>query len=738
MGTYVDRPFAEVVRSLVETLQSEHEAVVNHSVAECLCERLEHVPDAIAAWRVGSAYLCEVGASFGAHATWYRLLSDHIAPRLLPAWQPDVDALHGSNLARLLESRGFASYSELHAWSVAAPDEYWQTTLTELGVHFETPPLQMRAAPEDVEQPRWLDGARLNVGRACLEGEENRVSLIVQQRGVSLAVTRRELRERVNGVAWGLRRLGVLAGDPVAIAVPFGLEAVVAYLALLHLGAVVVCIAESYSTQEIRVRLEITAVRLVIVADVVERAGKRLPLYQKFLDIDAPRAVVVRCAPSAPSAARDVDTEPLTLRPSDVEWSVLTDITLPASIAVTSLVDGDWSSVFQAPFQTPVDAPNTVLFSSGTTGAPKAIPWTPLCAIKAAADARWHLDVRAGDRLMWPTSLGWMMGAWTIFATLLNDATLVIYDDASTLRGLGELVQKAQVTHLGVVPSLVRHWRQTRVMEGLDWSHVRLFSSTGECSNPMDMLYLMWLARYRPIVEYCGGTEIAGGYITGTLLDPCVPSCFTSPALGQTFVCLDDAGNEIEEGEAFLTLPSIGLSTTLLNKDHHEEYYADVPRVGVRRHGDLVERVSGIYYRVLGRADDTMNLGGVKVSSAEIERACEGLQGVQEVAAIAVSPPSGGPSHLVLWVVPSEVPASDGVAASVAVEAFLRETQRCIRERVNPLFKVQNIVIVDSLPRTASNKVMRRLLRSRYAGTNPKIAPADEQVLPVAVERYSS
>ncbi len=734
MGTHVDRPFAEVIPSLVGALQSEHERVVNHSVAACLRDRLDDAPDTEAAWRVGSVYLYELGAPFCVHATWYALLSDHIAPRLLPAWQPDADALHHSNLARFIESRGFASYSELHAWSVAAPDQYWQTTLKELGVRFETPPVQMRAAPEDVEQPRWLDGARLNVARACLEGEENRVALIVQQRGVPLAVTKRELRERVNGVALGLRRLGVLAGDPVAIAVPLGLEAVVAYLALLHLGAVVVCIAESYSAQELRVRLEITAAKWVVVADVVERAGKRLPLYQKFLDIDAPCAVVVRCASSGPEVP-DAGGEPLTLRAGDVEWNFQA---LLASTPFARPVDGEGSSVFDAPFETPVDAPNTVLFSSGTTGTPKAIPWTPSCAIKAAADARWHLDVRPGDRLLWPTSLGWMMGAWSIFATLLNDATLVIYDDAPTVRGFGELVQSAQVTHVGVVPSLVRHWRQTRVMEGLDWSHVRLFSSTGECSNPVDMLYLMWLARYRPIVEYCGGTEIAGGYITGTLLAPCVPSCFTTAALGQNFVCLDDAGNAVEEGEAFLTLPSIGLSTTLLNRDHHAEYFAGVPRVGVRRHGDLIQHVSEIYYRVLGRADDTMNLGGIKVSSAEIERACEGLPGVREVAAIAVSPPSGGPSHLVLWVVPNEGSAAGERAAPVDVDVLLYEAQRRIRERVNPLFRVQNVVVVDSLPRTASNKVIRRLLRSRYAEPNPKVPPTDEQILATAVERHNS
>jgi acetyl-CoA synthetase len=401
--------------------------------------------------------------------------------------------------------------------------------------------------------------------------------------------------------------------------------------------------------------------------------------------VNAPRAIVI--------AEGDID-----LRNGDVSWRVVTD-SLPGFVTVDA-------------FATPIDAANTVLFSSGTTGAPKAIPWTPACAIKAAADAKWHLDMRSADRLLWPTSLGWMMGAWSIFATLLNDATLVVFDDAPTQRELGRLVQSTRVTHLGVVPSLVRSWREARTMEGLDFRSVRVFSSTGECSNPTDMLYLMWLAHYRPIVEYCGGTEIAGGYITSTVLSPCVPSCFTTAALGQNFVCLNEAGESTQQGEAFLTTPSIGLSTSLLNKNHHDEYYANVPQPGLRRHGDLIQQVNGEYYRVLGRADDTMNLGGVKVSSAEIERACQDVPGVQELAAIALAPPGGGPSALVMCVVPA--PGRASVETEHNEGATLIHLQQCIRERVNPLFRVERVVFVDALPRTASNKVMRRVLRSRY------------------------
>lgn len=250
---------------------------------------------------------------------------------------------------------------------------------------------------------------------------------------------------------------------------------------------------------------------------------------------------------------------------------------------------------------------------------------------------------------------------------------------------------------------------------------------------------------YRPVIEYCGGTEIGGGYITGTVVQPAVPSAFTTASLGLDFIILDENGKPADNGELFLIPPSIGLSTTLLNKDHHKIYFSDSPpcpskakgATGVllseeakeflgdktskvsktfeapilRSHGDQVEKIPGNYFRALGRADDTMNLGGIKVSSAEIERVLNETDGVVETAAIAINPPDGGPSLLVIYTVlqQKKQKLSDK-------KEILSVFQKQIKEKLNPLFKINDIVIADSLPRTASNKVMRRVLRKEFYG----------------------
>ena len=244
----------------------------------------------------------------------------------------------------------------------------------------------------------------------------------------------------------------------------------------------------------------------------------------------------------------------------------------------------------------PADAVN-ILFSSGTTGEPKAIPWTQTTPIKCAVDAHFHQDVHPGDVLVWPTNLGWMMGPWLIFGSLMNRATIGLFYGAPTGRAFGEFVQDSRATVLGVVPSLVKTWRTSGCLAGLDWSAIKVFTSTGECSHADDMRWLMQQAGGKPVIEYCGGTEIGGAYITGTLARPCIAGTFNTPTLGLDVVILDEQGQPADSGEVFLLPPSIGLSNSLLNKDHHEVYFAGTPpgpgRAILRRHGDEMEVLPG-------------------------------------------------------------------------------------------------------------------------------------------------
>jgi acetyl-CoA synthetase len=454
------------------------------------------------------------------------------------------------------------------------------------------------------------------------------------------------------------------------------------YLGIIAAGAAVVGMPESFSTEEIATRLRIAGASLVFTQDIVQPGTKGVPLCNRVTAADAPPAIIVATSGTLNAA----------LRPEDRDYRLF-------------LSDNDKLVTVDCDAGAPVN----ILFSSGTTGEPKAIPWDHTTAIKCAADAHFHQDVHAGDVLCWPTSLGWMMGPWILFGALMNHSALAIYDHSATLTGFGKFVQDAGVTMLGLVPSLVRSWRHSGKMEQYDWSAVKVFSSSGECSNGPDTLYLMYLANYRPVIEYCGGTEIGGAYITSVVVRPSVPAAFNTPNLSIDFKMFNERGQVVDAGEAFLRGPSIGFSTRLLNRDHDKLYYADTPRdrdgMPLRRHGDEIVTLPGAYYRVIGRSDDTMNLSGIKVGCAEIERVVGEVDGVGEAAAIAVPEPGGGPSRLVVF-----------VAAEPGVQFTAREIkpkiQRKIKEKLSSLFHLDEVRVVDSLPRTASNKVMRRELRA--------------------------
>ncbi|MCP4963668.1 MAG: AMP-binding protein [bacterium] len=595
-----------------------------------------------------------------------------------PKWSPSAEVIAAANLTGAIEERGLADYDAFYEWSHTDRSGFWGYTANRLGIRMAESADAVLGVGTTPEHPIWFPGARLNIAESCFAAPPQKVAVRYQISGHIHDMTYGELRRMANRVANGLASCGVAVGDRVAIAMPMNIEAVVSYLGIVLAGAVVVSIADSFATHEIATRMRISGARIAITQDVINRGGKTLPMFAKLVAAGVEQAIVVETGGNAE------------LRDDDIAWSAF--LSTDDEFAAVDRDPGDHANI---------------LFSSGTTGDPKAIPWTHVSPIKTASDAHYHHDVHPSDVVAWPTNLGWMMGPWLIFSSLVNRATMAISDEIPTGPGFTRFVEESGVTVLGLVPSLVSAWRAGRAAESCDWSKIRLFSSTGEASNADDMAYLMDLAGNKPIIDYIGGTELAGGYMAGTVLHPCIPATFTTPTLGGAIHLIDDEGNPSSSGELFIEPPALGLSLELLNKDHHEVYYAGCPDIGLvlRRHGDRIELLDNGHYRAQGRTDDAMNLGGIKVGSAEIEHVALGVVGLREAAAIAIDPPGGGPSKLVLYVV---------VEPGVDESGLMGEIQRRIRSELNPLFKMSDLVVVDSLPRTASAKVMRRSLRTDY------------------------
>mmetsp|Transcript_6279 Transcript_6279/g.14843 ORF Transcript_6279/g.14843 Transcript_6279/m.14843 type:complete len:543 (+) Transcript_6279:3-1631(+) len=538
---------------------------------------------------------------------------------------------------------------------------------------------------------------------------------------------------------------------------PMTPESIAVYLGIVKAGCVVVSIADSFSPEEIATRCMISNARAIFTQDVIFRGAKFLPMFERVLNADkiseksennASGCMKIVVLPGILHASSYED------KPKNDTGSTWTDrdsegneVPLHNSVLSSMRKNHDigWYSFLESCSEKHTSVkrsamdPCNILFSSGTTGDPKAIVWSHSTPIKSAIDGYYHQDIKIGEKIAWPTNIGWMMGPWLLFQ-LINGASIGLFNGIASTKAFCEFVDEAEISMLGVVPSLVKSWQASDTTENCDWSKIRRFSSTGEASDPMTALWLMSrVPGYAPVMEYCGGTEIGGSFLSSTLVQKNVPAMFSTPVLGSQFLLQDNAGEPAksssfeksgdgsESGELVLVAPAVGLSTTLLNRDHYAEYYEGMPSGPngelLRRHGDEIEYVRSSlhlreeeqnsttpYFRALGRSDDTMNIGGIKIGSVEIENVCNLVDNVLETAAIAVSEAKGGPSKLVIYTVLKN-------NTEVDKEITKTEMQESIKGKLNPLFKISDVVISDSLPRTASNKVMRRVLRDEYVAT---------------------
>lgn len=597
-------------------------------------------------------------------------------------WKPSKRIIESSNIYKMMQHYGFDEYKDFWKWSIANKETFWEATVKNLEIKLAQNYTSIVDTSKGVENAAWLKNSKLNIVDSCFQNEDNETAVIFQEEGKSLQkITQKELLKLVNQIANGLQDLGLKEGDKIAINMPMTLEAVAIYLAGIKAGMPIVTIADSFTPNEIEIRLNITKPKVIFTQDVLKRGEKELPLYQKVVDANAPKTIVIKTS-----------KEKFDLRKEDVFLNTF----------LSSKTD--FNTVIQNP-----EAIITVLFSSGTTGAPKAIPWTHTTPIKSASDGYYHQDIHKNDVVCWPTNLGWMMGPWLVFASLINKASIALYYGTPTDANFGQFVQDAKVTMLGVIPSFVKYWQSSKCMEQFNWNAIQCYSSTGEVSNPLEMNYLMQLANNKPVIEYCGGTEIGGGYVTSTVVQPNIASTFSSQALGGEFILLDETNNKTKKGELFLIPPIMGLSNTLLNSNHYDVYYKNTPKYEgklLRRHGDQLEQLENGYYKMQGRVDDAMNLGGIKVSSIQIEAVINKLSFVKESAAIAVAPKEGGPSVLVVYYVEN--------SSKINVEERFQQAKDSIKNKLNPLFKLTDLIKIEILPRTASNKVMRRKLREEY------------------------
>ena len=309
---------------------------------------------------------------------------------------PTPEIISGSNVGRWIHELGFETYDELHRFSVAEMDAFLEIALRKLRIRFRKGFDKILSLSSGIEQPVWFSGARMNIADSVFDNKPGMPAIVSRTEGhTRIQVTSvAELELLSARVANGLFTLGFKSADAIAIDMPMTRECIAIYLGIVRAGMVVISIADSFASEEIATRLRIADARAVFTQDIMIRGGMTLPLYQKVIDAHSPITVVVGTSDSGPE-----------LRTHDIWFDRFLS------------EDFDFDNVDCNPDET-----INVLFSSGTTGTPKAVPWNHTTPIRSALDGFVHQDIQPGDVIAWPTNVGWMMGPWLIFAALINRA----------------------------------------------------------------------------------------------------------------------------------------------------------------------------------------------------------------------------------------------------------------------------------------------------------------------------
>jgi acetyl-CoA synthetase len=361
-----------------------------------------------------------------------------------------------------------------------------------------------------------------------------------------------------------------------------------------------------------------------------------------------------------------------------------------------------------------------LIYTSGTTGRPKGtVHVHGGFPIKGTMDMAYGFDVGERDVMFWLTDLGWMMGPWEIIGTLMLGATMVLYDGAIDYPGpdrLWEIAARHKVTVLGISPTAVRALMRfgDELPRRHDLSSLRLLGATGEPWNPEPwMWYFEQIGGRRcPIMNYTGGTEIAGGILGCTVLHPQKPMAFTAPVLGMDADVYDDTGRPVRGGvgELVLRKPWPGMTRGFWRDPERylETYWSRWPDVWV--HGDWAKIDEDGFWYILGRSDDTIKVAGKRVGPAEVESAVVAHPAVAEAAAIGIPDPLKGEVMVCFAVLRQGVEPSEGLR---------QEIRRQVVDLLGKTLEPKEVRFVNDLPKTRNAKIMRRVIRAAYLGTDP-------------------
>ena len=613
----------------------------------------------------------------------------------------------GAGAAALDDERATADYASLHRWSLQP--EFWRHLWRWArlpGVMGDGPVLARAEGAEGAEGMtgnRWFAGARLNLAEAALRpGADDDVAIIgALEDGARRSLSRAELRAQVAAMAAFLHGRGVRPGDRVAAILPNVPEAAVGALAAASIGAVWTSCSPDFGRRAVLDRFGQCQPVVMFAANACSYNGKRMDKAQSACELAA----------ELPSV-RDLVLVP-----------VLEPAIAPAEGPRART--WHWREALQEHPDAPLrfaplafDHPLYIMYSSGTTGAPKCMVHghggTLLQHVK---EHRLHCDMRPGDRLLYFTTCGWMMWNWMLTA-LASGLCLVLYDGSPLYPGplaLADLVERERVSAFGCSARYIQELmhRDVHLLQSHKMAALRLIMSTG---SPLSDLLFRYVYEHLKtdvhLASISGGTDIISCFALGNPMLPVRAGQLQCAGLGMAVAVFDDGGKAVvgERGELVCTAPFPSRPTGFWDDADGRKYrsaYFETWGDGVWAHGDYAQMTAEGALTISGRSDATLNPGGVRIGTAEIYRQLEDMEGMTD--ALCICQPVGGDERIVLFVV-CDAPLDDARIADIRAR---------IRRGASPRHVPAIIHSVDAVPRTRSGKLAEMAVRAIACGREP-------------------
>ena len=631
-------------------------------------------------------------------------------------WEPSEELKENANISRYIrwleDEKGlsFSDYGELWEWSVTELEEFW-ASIWEFFEVKASRPYERVLSQREMPGANWFEGAELNYAEHALRNARPDEPAVLYQSELRPLdqMTWREIQEKVAALAAGLKGLGVGRGDRVVAFVPNMPEALIGFLACASIGVIWSSCSPDFGLGAVVDRFAQIEPKVLFAVDGYRYGGKD---YDRI-------EVVTRLQEEIPTLEKTVILPYLKEEPdtSDLENVVYWDEMLSRN-------EGAELQFEQVPF----DHPLWVVYSSGTTGLPKAIVHGHGgILLEHLKKLILHVDLDTEDRFFWFTTTGWMM--WNFLVSgLLAGSTILLYDGSPgypDMNILWEFAEETGMTCFGTSAGYITSCMDAGIEPGRDFD-LSALKSVGSTGSPLPPEGFEWVYEHVKedlwLFSTSGGTDLCTAFVGGCPLLPVRVGELQCRSLGARVEAFDEEGNSLvdEVGELVITEPMPSMPLYLWADENGERFrdsYFDV-YPGVWRHGDWIKIKPNGSAVIYGRSDAVINRGGVRMGTAEIYRAVDKVGEVQD--SLVIDTQKDGEDYMPLFVVLKE-----GVQLD---DDLVRKIKKSIRETTSPRHVPDEVLTIPEVPRTLNGKKVEVPVKKILSGTPPEEAVSKDSL----------